>query len=339
MSILLTLLILVAAVTITTPLARALERNTGYPLALVYLGATAAFWPAAAAVMAGDTPAWSVPWVPELDVDLAFRADGIGVVFTMIALLIGAVVFLYSARYLQDGRHLSFYLLMTAFTLSMVALVLADDLILLFACWELTSLASFLLIARSGQAGEAASMRTLLLTFVGGLTLLAAVALIVVRTGTTSVGDALANPVWQDDGLFTSVVAVLVLLSAFTKSAQFPFHPWLPDAMAAATPVSAYLHAAAVVKAGIFLLMRFSPAFHDTPVWNYTLIVVGLFTAVMAAWFAVQKTDLKKLMAYSTVSQLGLIVAAIGVGTELALTAAVLHTIAHALFKSGLFMM
>src|SRR5690606_12426304 len=143
----------------------------------------------------------------------------------------------------------------------------------------------------------------------------------------------------QDDGLFTSVVAVLVLLSAFTKSAQFPFHPWLPDAMAAATPVSAYLHAAAVVKAGIFLLMRFSPAFHDTPVWNYTLIVVGLFTAVMAAWFAVQKTDLKKLMAYSTVSQLGLIVAAIGVGTELALTAAVLHTIAHALFKSGLFMM
>ncbi|WP_153395915.1 DUF4040 family protein [Ornithinicoccus halotolerans] len=339
MSILLTLLVLVVAVLVTTPLARALERNTGYPLALIYLIAAAAFWPAAASVMAGDNVAWSVPWVPALDVDLAFRADGIGVVFAMIALVIGAVVFLYSPPYLHDGRHLSFYLVMAAFTLSMVALVLADDLIVLFLCWELTSLASFLLIARSGHAGESASMRTLLLTFVGGLTLLAAVALIIVRTGTTSVTEALQNPVWQDDGLFTSVVAVLVLLSAFTKSAQFPFHPWLPDAMAAATPVSAYLHAAAVVKAGIFLLMRFSPAFHDTPVWNYTLIVVGLFTAAMAAWFAVQKTDLKKLMAYSTVSQLGLIVAAIGVGTEVALTAAVLHTIAHALFKSGLFMM
>jgi multicomponent Na+:H+ antiporter subunit A len=339
MSLVWTLGLLVVAVLVTPPLTRFLGRDTGYPLALVYLAATAAFWPAVTTVMAGETVSWTVAWIPDLDVNLALRADGVGVLFTLIALVIGAVVFLYSARYLQPGRQLSFYLVMAAFTLSMVGLALADDLILLFLCWELTSLASFLLIARSGQAGEPASMRTLLLTFVGGLTLLAAVTAIIVRTGTTSVTEALAHPVWQEDLSFSAVMAVLVLLSAFTKSAQFPFHSWLPDAMAAATPVSAYLHAAAVVKAGIFLMMRFSPAFHEIPVWNYTLISVGLFTSVLGGWFALQKTDLKKLMAYSTVSQLGLITAAIGVGTEAALMAATIHTIAHALFKSGLFMM
>jgi len=339
MTLVATLAVLAVAVAVTPWLTRVLGRDTGYPLAVGYLVATAAFWPAVTAVMAGEEAAWSVTWVAELDVNLALRADGIGVLFTLIALVIGAVVFLYSTRYLAPGRQTSFYLVMATFTLSMVGLALADDLILLFLCWELTSLASFLLIARSGHSGEAASMRTLLLTFVGGLTLLAAVTGIIARTGTTSVTEALAHPVWREDTTFTAVLAVLVLVSAFTKSAQFPFHSWLPDAMAAATPVSAYLHAAAVVKAGIFLMMRFSPAFHETAVWNYTLVSVGLFTSVMGGWFALQKTDLKKLMAYSTVSQLGLITAAIGVGTDGALTAAVVHTIAHALFKSGLFMM
>ena len=132
---------------------------------------------------------------------------------------------------------------------------------------------------------------------------------------------------------------MLIAIAACTKSAQFPFHVWLPDAMAAATPVSAYLHAAAVVKAGIFLLLRFSPAFHDVIAWNVLLIIAGLITAYVGGFFALQQRDLKKLMAYSTVSQLGLIVTLIGVGTEAAILAAVLHTIAHALFKSGLFMM
>lgn len=340
MSLALTLLILVVAVLVTPFLTSVFGRSTGWPLAALYLASNVAFLPAAGAVMAGEHPTWSVGWVPDLGINLAFRADGIGVVFTFIALLIGAVVFAYSTSYLKPGRQLSFYLVMVAFTLSMVGLVLADDLIVLFLCWELTSIASFLLIARSGTAsGETASMRTLVVTFVGGLTMLAAVTAIIARTGITSVSEALVHPVWREDATFTGVVAVLVLISAFTKSAQFPFHAWLPDAMAAATPVSAYLHAAAVVKAGIFLLMRFTPAFYDTPVWNYTLIGVGLFTAAMGAVFAFSKTDLKKMMAYSTVSQLGLIVATIGVGTELALAAAVLHTIAHALFKSGLFMM
>ncbi|NRD60056.1 cation:proton antiporter, partial [Corallococcus exiguus] len=135
-------------------------------------------------------------------------------------------------------------------------------LVLLFITWELTSIASFLLIARSGGAGQAASMRTLLITFLGGLSLLTAVSLMVWRLGTTSVSEVLASDVWAPGDGFTTLIALLVAFAACTKSAQFPFHVWLPDAMAAATPVSAYLHAAAVVKAGIFLLLRFSPAFH-----------------------------------------------------------------------------
>lgn len=339
MSMVWTLGVLALAVVLTPLLNRFLGRAAGWPLAALYLAATATLWPAIAEVLAGGTPTFAVPWVEALGVAFALRLDGLGVVFSLIALLIGAVVFVYSTDYLGRGSQLSFYLVMTVFTLAMVGLVMADDLVVLFICWELTSLASFFLIARSGNAGEAASMRTLLLTFMGGLALLAGVALIVVRTGTTNLTAALASDVWTTDGTFTAVVATLVLLAGFTKSAQFPFHVWLPDAMAAITPVSAYLHAAAVVKAGIFLLMRFSPAFHAAPVWNAALISAGLFTAALGAWFALTQTDLKKLMAYSTVSQLGLTVATIGVGTEAALAAAVIHTIAHALFKSGLFMM
>src|SRR5699024_5633693 len=163
------------------------------------------------------------------------------------------------------AQHYGFFQLMTLFTVSMLGLVLTDSLLLLFVCWELTSLASFALIANSGRPAYPAALRTLLLTFVGGLVLLAAVVAVWLRTGTTSrwVSGALGHEVWATDTGFTVTVAVLVAVAAFTKSAQFPFHFWLPDAMAAITPVSAYLHAAAVVKAGIFLLMRFSPAFHE----------------------------------------------------------------------------
>jgi multicomponent Na+:H+ antiporter subunit A len=339
MSLLWTLLVLVVALVAVAPMTRVLGRNTGWPLAALYVASWVAFLPAIREVLGGGETVWTVPWVPELGVDLAFRADGLGVVFGSIALLIGAVVLVYATRYLEPGRQLGFYLVMAVFTLSMMGLVLANDLIVLFISWELTSLASFLLIAQGGRYGELASMRTLLITFVGGLAMIPAVMLIIARTGTTSVTEALAHPVWGSDPAFTSLVAVLVAIAAMTKSAQFPFHLWLPDAMAASTPVSAYLHAAAVVKAGIFLLMRFSPAFHDTLVWNVLLLVVGLYTALLGGRVALQQTDLKKLMAYSTVSQLGLIVATIGIGTEYAITAAVLHTIAHALFKSGLFMM
>ena len=332
--------VLLALAFVTTPLlVRFLGRNAGWPLSALYVAAAAFEAPAAGAVAAGEQSAWTLDWLPALGIRLAFTADGLGLVFSFIALLIGAVVFVYSTRYLAVGRNYAFYQVMTAFTLSMQALVLADDLVLLFICWELTSLASFLLIASAGNAGEGASMRTLLITFVGGVLLLLAIAAIWWRTGTTSLSGAFAHEVWASDPGFTTLIAVLVALAGFTKAAQFPFHVWLPDAMAAITPVSAYLHAAAVVKAGIFLLLRFSPVLHANAVWSGLLVTVGLITTCVGGYFALEQTDAKKLMAYSTVSQLGLLTSSIGLGTEAGIAAAVLHTIAHALFKSGLFMM
>ncbi|MFC0582961.1 DUF4040 family protein [Micrococcoides hystricis] len=343
MPVLLTLGCLSLSVALAWPLSRVMGRHAGWVLAPLYVLAAALFTPAALPVLTGnaDTTAtdYSIPWVPGLGVDFAFHTDGIGVLFTYIATLIGAIVFLYATKYLTDKEnHTSFYLVMTIFTLAMVGLVLTNDLVVLFICWELTSLASFLLIARSGTGGQEASLRTLLLTFIGGLTLLAAVALMAFTAGTTAITEVLGHTMWSDVG-FTTLVVVLIIIAAGTKSAQFPFHVWLPDAMAAATPVSAYLHAAAVVKAGIFLLMRFSPAFHENLTWSTTLVFLGLITSIVGGWFAFAQPDLKKLMAYSTVSQLGLIVAAIGTGTELGMIAAIIHTIVHALFKSGLFMM
>lgn len=336
---LVTLSLLAGLVALTPAITALAGRASGWLIGAAYLAAAVAFIPATHAVLAGDTPEWALTWMPAFNVDLAFRIDGIGVVFTHIALLIGAAVMFYSTHYLDKGRNLSFYWLMVAFTFSMVALVLTNDLVVLFIAWELTSLASFMLIARSGSSGQAPSFRTLLITFIGGVLLLVAVGFIIAFTGTTNIFAALTDPFWADSPAATTAVGLLVGIAAMTKSAQFPFHTWLPDAMAAATPVSAYLHAAAVVKAGIFLLIRFSPALHTAPVWNGLLITAGLITTALGGWFALNQADLKKLMAYSTVSQLGLIVAAIGVGSELALAAAVFHVIAHALFKSGLFMM
>lgn len=339
MTIIVTVGILAALVVLTPLITAGLGRHAGWLLGAAYLGAALAFLPAVSEVVSGGTVEQTVRWAPSLDVALAFSVDGIGVVFTLIALVIGAFVLFYSTAYLSPGPNLSFYWLMATFTFAMVVLVLTDDLFALFIAWEITSLASFMLIARSGTAAHPASLRTMFITFIGGLSLLVAIGFIVARTGTTGIREALTHEVWGTDPTFTTTIALLVAIAAMTKSAQFPFHSWLPDAMAAATPVSAYLHAAAVVKAGIFLLIRFSPAFHSTPAWNALLIVAGIITTAIGGWFALNQVDLKKLMAYSTVSQLGLIVAAIGVGTELALGAAVLHVIAHALFKSGLFMM
>lgn len=355
MSIALTLALLAVGLLLTPLFCRWLGRNAGWPLAAVYVGAAVLYLPALLAGSPSGTgsasgPApntWSVPWIPAWGIDLSFAADPISSVFTLITLLIGAVVLVYSTRYLDRALHpsayQSFYLGMALFTVSMVGLVSADDLMVLFLCWELTSLASFLLIARSGKTAFAPSMRTLLVTFLGGLALLVAMVLVAVRAGTTDLSTILdpesSAGLWTSDPAFTTTIGLLIALAAMTKSAQFPFHSWLPDAMAAITPVSAYLHAAAVVKAGIFLLLRFSPVFHDDVLWSVLLVTAGLVTAFVGGWRALQQHDLKKLMAYSTVSQLGLIVAAIGTGTEAGIVAALVHTIAHALFKSGLFMM
>ena len=339
-------LALVAATVILSPiLVRAMDRKAGYPIALILAAAAVVLGREFPGVADGQPLEWEVTWARDIlgegsAVSFALRADGLSIFFALLALVIGTVVMAYSAAYLpkRDGNT-SFYTIMTAFTLSVLLLVLANDTVVLFIGWELVSIASFLLIARSGSGGEAGSYRTLMLTFFGGLTLLAALAVASISTGTTRLTEVLASDVWRENPGLTTTVAILVAVSGFTKAAQFPFHFWLPEAMAAATPVSAFLHAAAVVKAGIYLLLRFSTIFSDVTAWNWLLLVVGLGTAIMSALFAITKTDLKHLTAYSTVSHLGWIVAAIGVGTPIALAAALTHTLAHALFKSSLFML
>ena len=340
--------VLAIALALTPVLVRTLDRNAGWPLAAVFLGVAAYVLSHAGDIIDGQDAVFSATWVEGIvpgasgdgaDLDFALRMDSLGMFFTLLALLIGSAVFAYSARYLHRGEHImNFYVLMTGFMLSVVLLFLADDVSVLFIGWELVSLASFFLIARAGHTGEPGAVRTLLLTFTGGLSLLVALGISVMATGTTSISGIIASDVWGQNASLTAIVAVLVALAGFSKAAQLPFHVWLPEAMAAATPVSAFLHAAAVVKAGIYLLLRFSGIFSDVLVWNLMLIIAGMATAVMAAVFAYQQTDLKRLTAYSTVSQLGWIVATIGIGTPYALAAAVVHTAAHAMFKSSLFM-
>lgn len=322
-------------VALTPLLTRVLGRQVGWAIGAGLLGLAGAA--IAFRASAGDLRE-SVPWIPAIDVALRLRLDGLAFLFTMIVLVVGAVVMVYSSSYVRHERPTGFYVLMSAFAAAMLTLVLADDLVLMFVAWELTTLCSYLLIARSGPTAGPPAGRTLLMTAAGGLCLLGAVAAIVVRTGTTEVTAALVDPAWEQDPAFATTVAILVALAAMTKSAQFPFHSWLPDAMVAPAPVSAYLHAAAMVKAGIYLLMLFAPATSHAAVWSVLLIVVGIVTSVMGSLFALARTDLKGLLAYSTVSQLGLLVAVIGIGTPAAMVAASIHVVAHALFKSAGFM-
>ncbi|MCG7418306.1 DUF4040 family protein [Microbacterium sp. ACRRU] len=322
--------------TLVAPFAtRYLRRFAGWAIA-VALTAVLALLLSVHAIMGDAREIW--PWVPSADIALRLRLDGLSLLFAVVVLGIGAIVMVYSTSYLRAPRSRGFYTLMAAFAAAMLTLVLADDLVVLFVAWELTTLCSYLLILRSGPAAREPATRTLIVTAAGGLSLLAAVVLVIVRTGTSDLTAALTSEAWTSDPVFATSAAVLVALAAMTKSAQFPFHAWLPDAMVAPAPVSAYLHAAAMVKAGIFLLLLFAPAASQSAVWPVLLISVGLFTAVMGGALAVQVTDLKKLLAYSTVSQLGLLVAVIGVGTPEAMTAATLHVVAHALFKSAAFM-
>lgn len=310
-------------------------RFAGWPLAgglLAVLGIVLA------AGSGGPEVRESVPWIPALDIALRLRLDGLALLFAVVVLGIGAVVLVYSSSYLRQPRSPGFYGLMTAFAAAMLTLVLADDLVVLFVAWELTTLCSYLLILRSGPHARDAATRTLLVTAAGGLALLAAVVTVAVHTGTTDLTAALAHEAWRQDAAFAGIVAALVAVAAMTKSAQFPFHAWLPDAMVAPAPVSAYLHAAAMVKAGIYLLLLFAPAASHSPLWSPLLIAVGLWTAVMGAFFALRRGDMKELLAYSTISQLGLLVAVIGVGTPTAMLAASTHVVAHALFKSAAFM-
>ncbi len=285
------------------------------------------------------TASWN--WIPTLDIAFALRVDGLALLMALLVSGTGALVVLYSGAYLQGkpglGRFMAY---LFGFMGSMLGLVLAGDLITLFVFWELTSITSFLLISFETEKAEArkAATQALLVTGGGGLALLGGFALIGIEAGTYDIAEITAGGGVLAESSRYLPILVLVLAGAFTKSAQFPFHFWLPGAMAAPTPVSAYLHSATMVKAGVYLLARLHPALGDTTEWTVVLTAFGSVTMVLGAFIAVHQTDLKLILAYSTVAALGLLVLLLGIGTDLAVKAAMVFLLAHALYKGALFL-
>ncbi|BAP15567.1 monovalent cation/H(+) antiporter subunit A/B [Alcanivorax sp. NBRC 101098] len=292
-------------------------------------------------VFAGETLHSTLSWIPSLDLSLAFRLDGLALLFAILVLGIGLLVILYARYYLSAKEKAGrFYAYLLLFMGAMLGVVTSDNLLLLVVFWELTSLSSFLLIGFWGhQTGARKGARmAMTVTGMGGLALLAGVLLIGDVVGSFSLTEVLASGDLIRGSELYPLILCLVLLGAFTKSAQFPFHFWLPHAMAAPTPVSAYLHSATMVKAGVFLLARLYPALAGTDLWFDIVTLAGMATLLWGALVALFQHDLKGLLAYSTISHLGLITLLFGLNSQLAAVAAVFHIINHATFKASLFM-
>lgn len=319
-------------------------RNAGpWRLIPAGLAAGATLWFAGfvGPVARGAVPELAVPWVPELGVSFAFRLDGLALVFALLICGIGALVFLYAATYFRSDRRLgSLLILLMVFALSMLGLVAADDVVTLFLFWEATTITSWLLVGfeHEREGARAAAAQALLITGAGGLALLAGLLLMGHVAGTyrlsamTAMGD-----VFRGSGLYPWIFG-LVMLGCFTKSAQFPFQFWLPGAMAAPTPVSAYLHSATMVKAGIYLMARLMPALGGTEVWTAVLVPAGGITLLIGAVWALRQTDLKLMLAHTTLMALGLMTLLLGLGTEIGIAAAMTFLVVHALYKAALFL-
>ncbi|MBL4926772.1 monovalent cation/H+ antiporter subunit A [Fuscibacter oryzae] len=296
----------------------------------------------APAVMAGQVVTWRMDWLPQAGLALSLRLDGLGLLFAGLILGIGLLIQLYARFYLSPadpvGRFFAFLML---FQGAMLGIVLSGNILMMAVFWEMTSLSSFLLIGywRHLPGGRQGARMALAVTGAGGLAMLAGLILLGQVTGSYELSDILAKgDLVRQSPLYRPILA-LILLGAFTKSAQFPFHFWLPQAMAAPTPVSAYLHSATMVKAGLFLMARLWPVLAGTPEWSVLVAGAGLVTMLLGAGVALFRTDLKAILAYSTVSHLGLITFLLGLGTEEAASAAMVHILVHASFKAALFML
>ncbi|TXI06978.1 MAG: putative monovalent cation/H+ antiporter subunit A, partial [Rhizobium sp.] len=292
-------------------------------------------------IAAGKPALGALDWVPSLGLRFSWMLDGLSLTFALLITGIGTLIVLYAGGYLKGhpdlGRFFSFIFL---FMGSMLGLVVADSYLTLFVFWELTSITSFLLIGFDHQreASRRAALQALVVTGGGGLLLLAGLLLIWQITGVGSLSELVKSGDVLRASPFYLAALILMLGGAFTKSAQFPFHFWLPNAMEAPTPVSAYLHSATMVKAGVYLLMRLNPVMGGTMAWQTILPIFGAATLLVGTLLAVRQTDLKLKLAYTTVSSLGLLVMLTGFGTDYAVEAAVLYLVAHSLFKGALFM-
>ncbi|MBO1214350.1 DUF4040 family protein [Staphylococcus nepalensis] len=307
-------------------------------------------------VMKGQFVSVKIPWLTLIDINIDFKLDGLSLFFSLLISLIGLAVFYYATQYLsKEHDHLPrFYIYLLLFMLSMLGIVTSNNTILMYVFWELTSVSSFLLIAYwyDKGASQFGAIQSFIITVFGGLALLTGFIMIYTVTGTNSISSIIAqSDKIAESNLFIPII-IMLLLGAFTKSAQFPFHIWLPKAMEAPTPVSAYLHSATMVKAGIFLLFRFTPVLGLSDFYIYSVTFVGLITMIFGAINAIRQYDLKAILAYSTISQLGMIVSMVGLGGGFAqhttgelskiygliLFAGLFHLMNHALFKGALFM-
>ncbi len=284
---------------------------------------------------------FNLPWIPEIGLEFSLYIDGLALVFAILVTGVGAVVVFYAGHYFETSLQAAqFQALLLAFISSMLALVLAGNLLTLFIAWELTSIISFLLISFKSSDAEARSgaSQALVITGGGGLALLLGLLLVGGAAGSMSLGEILSSGDVLREHPWYSAFTVLILLGCFSKSAQFPLHFWLPGAMSAPTPASAFLHSATMVKAGIYLLLRLYPVLGETPLWNNTLFGFGLATMLIAAFLSLRQRDLKGILAYTTISQLGAFTALIGLPAGAGLKAALIGILAHALYKGAMFL-
>ena len=301
-----------------------------------------ALWPLAGFVLFTVLPeqSFQVAWIADMGFHFSLKLDGLSRLFALLITGIGTLVYAYSSYYLANHSGQSrFFGFMNLFMGAMLGLVLANDFLLLFICWEMTSISSFFLIAFNHEEEKArkSAFTALAVTGLGGLALLGAAMLLQHMTGSWGLSDVLAALPSADEPMVQWAIALL-FLAAFTKSAQFPFHFWLPGAMAAPTPISTYLHSATMVKAGVYLLLRLAPALGGYPWWQPILMGFGGLTMAYAAFHALFRTDMKLILAYTTVSALGLLVFLIGFGTPEALQTALVFIVVHALYKASLFL-
>ena len=330
------------AAALLTPFVHTLAgRYSGWILSIVPAGIFLLLLGAVEPVIAGNGIAAAIGWVPSHGLTLAFFVDGLSLIFALTIAGIGTLIVLYSGAYLRGHRHKGRFLAyILAFMGSMLGLVLADNMLALFMFWEATSVTSFLLIGfdHNRQAARRGAIQALVITNIGGMCLLVGVILAQQVSGTWLLSEMRGlGGVLKDSGLYEAMLA-LFIGAAFTKSAQFPLHFWLPNAMEAPTPVSAFLHSATMVQAGVYLLARMTHVLGGTEAWTGILTVFGGVTLIWGALGALRETDLKQILAQTTIASLGLLVLLIGLGSEAAIAAAIAYFVAHACYKAGLFM-
>lgn len=318
-----------------------LKKSIPFVLALVHLGTFVYFISKVKWIANGNVITETIDWVPQMGLNIELVLNGLSLAFALLITGTGVLVFLYAHAYMKSYKNLSlFYFYLFLFSAAMLGLVLSGNLIQLFVCWELTSFLSFLLISFFHEKEKArnAAFQSLFVTGIGGLVMLAGIVLLGSVVESYSISEWTAQASLLKTHKFYLPGLMLIFVGVFTKSAQFPFHFWLPGAMQAPTPVSSYLHSATMVKAGIFLLALLSPILGGTPEWIYTLSLTGAFTMFLGAYFAITQTDIKAILAYTTISSLGVLVLLLGIDTAMSIKAAMLFLFVHAFYKAAMFM-